>query len=65
MPTDPNVQTIARGGRLVQITRPDAGPGDEHASETALDDYMADFEIDNRHDLETLAVLARGVAARA
>lgn len=43
-----------RGGLVVRIHRPDAAPVREHASETAADDMVADFELRNDGTLAQL-----------
>lgn len=47
------------GGIIVRIHRPGLVSDDTHASETALDDYEADYTIDNSGTLEDLAAQAR------
>jgi len=49
-----------RGGYVVRILRPGPASTDTHPSETALDEYAADFVVHNDRDLEHL----RGEAAR-
>lgn len=51
-------------GTLVRVNRPGLDSGDTHASETALDDYEADFQIWNIGSLEDLAGNARLLARR-
>lgn len=48
------------GGVLVRVARPGVGPVNDHDSETALDDLLADFTI---HNDSTIAALHRMVDA--
>lgn len=42
------------GGEVWRVIRPEAGPANNHISETALNDYDFDFLIPNNSDLDTL-----------
>ncbi|WGH21375.1 deoxynucleoside monophosphate kinase [Arthrobacter phage Emotion] len=52
----------ALGGYIVRIERALPDDGDRHPSETALDDYMADFCIFNDGPVEDLQAHARYIA---
>lgn len=53
-----------RGGYIVRVNRPGTIPGpDAHESETALDDYDSDLDIENDGDLDYLAEQVRHTAA--
>jgi hypothetical protein len=41
-----------RGGKIVRVTRSGVGPANGHPSETSLDDYKFDWELDNSGTLE-------------
>lgn len=51
-----------RGGVIVRIIRPGQDTTDLHPSETALDDYRADYTIHNSTTAETLQACARVLA---
>lgn len=53
----------AAGGTLVRITRPGQDASDLHVSETELDDFAVDVEIDNSGTIEDLQAQARILAA--
>jgi hypothetical protein len=55
--------TLRRNGfLLVRVVRPGAG-GDQHVSETELDDYPVDFTLKNTGSLEDLREAARMLGA--
>lgn len=49
------------GGRVIRLSRPGAGRGDEHASERPISDHLVDFEIANDGSLQLLLVRALAV----
>lgn len=49
------------GGKIIGITRPGLVSTDEHISETALDDYVADATVENSGTLDDLAAAARAL----
>ena len=51
----------AAGGRLVRVVRPGQDTSDQHISETALDDLVADVEIQNDGTLDELRAAARAL----
>jgi hypothetical protein len=55
-----------RGGMIVRVVRPGYEPGpDAHESETALDGYQADLQINNDGTLDDLTLRTRRIATLA
>lgn len=48
------------GGKVIRLSRPGAGQGDEHASERPISDHLVDFEIAN--DGSAVQLLARAIS---
>jgi hypothetical protein len=42
------------GGKLVKVSRPGFGPANQHVSETGLEDYEWDYELQNNGSLDDL-----------
>jgi hypothetical protein len=42
------------GGKLVKVSRPGFGPANQHVSETALEDFEWDYELQNNGTLDDL-----------
>jgi hypothetical protein len=42
------------GGKLVKVSRPGYGPANQHVSETALEDFEWDYELQNNGTLDDL-----------
>jgi hypothetical protein len=49
------------GGAVIRISRPGAGEGDSHASETPLPNYLVTFELANDSTPEALVERALGL----
>jgi len=45
------------GGQMWRVTRPGTGPVNSHSSEVALDNYVFDYVVENKGDLDELKVL--------
>jgi len=45
------------GGQMWRVTRPGTGPVNCHSSEVALDNYVFDYNVENKGDLQELKTL--------
>jgi len=45
------------GGQMWRVTRPGHGPVNGHSSETALDNYLFDYTVENKGDLTELKLI--------